>query len=346
MSLPCSPLETLLAVENEQFILRFFRYWDPRTIFQLGRLSYRLLNVVRFYQSMVWNVPTLLARWFPDPDAAIAFLRDGPAVFCGPAVMQFFDRKGSEAARLDMCVGYGGLVEAGRFLTAQGYVFRPDASSTIKDFDIVSLMEAACIPERRLKVEGDRSWTQQEHGSRAFKFAKFRRPRRRSPLQVVILHLVRCELHRFIFSGHSTSLMNFITSTHAISVFPCSTFVKRKSFITCQERSPLTDVTVYSDSRWVKFYQSDFGPFDVIGTTADIHSTVEIGRRQIGDPQCWSISLLPRVHPLSVLPSPLGPAFEVLDWKYGGNGTRKLSSDRRAFRVEYLDETSDGKVPV
>ncbi|KAJ7178787.1 hypothetical protein C8R43DRAFT_872306, partial [Mycena crocata] len=292
----------------------FFRYWEPSLIFLLGRLNYRLLNIVRFYQATVWNVPDFLRRWFTRPETVLRFLRDGPAVFCGPSVLQFFDRKGHDATRLDMCVGFEGFLEAGRFLAADGYIFRADASSTVRDFEVVCLMEAAYVPERRLRVDGDRSLTQQEHGSRSFRFVK---PGRRSPLHIVVLHLVRCEFHRFILSGHSTALMNFISSTHAFSIFPRSAFVKRKSFVACQERLSATDATVNFESRWLSTYESDFGIFDIVGATIDVDHSAETGRRYIGDSRCWTISCFSGESPLAILPASAGPAFDVLDWRFG-----------------------------
>ncbi|KAJ7157058.1 hypothetical protein C8R43DRAFT_949287 [Mycena crocata] len=281
MATTCSGLETLLAYGDTQFILRFFRYWEPSSIFILGRLSYRLLNVVRFYQSTVWDVSEFLTKWFAHPDSALSFLKMAPAVFCGPGVLQFFDRRGRDASRLDVCVGFEGFVDAGRFLTAEGYIFRADPASTTREFEMVALMEAAIVPERRLKVDGDRSLTQDEHGSRAFRFIKIGR---RSPLLIVVLHLV-------------------------------STFLRRKSFIACQERLPSIDPTIHSEGRWLRSYAADFGPFEVIGATVKVDVAVETGRRWIGDSRCWTIPCSSKGLALDPPPVVSGPAFDVLDWR-------------------------------
>ncbi|KAJ7018546.1 hypothetical protein C8F04DRAFT_1277595 [Mycena alexandri] len=200
-----SPLENMLAYGDERFVLAFFEYWDPPSIFLLGMLNFRLRNLVHHYRAAVWNVPKFLSGWFRDPEAALVLLAAGPGLFCGPGVLQFLDRSSTEAWRLDLCVGYSGLVAVGKFLGAEGYNFRP-GNLRIRDFDLVAIMEAAHFPDAYLKMDGDRSSTQDDHASRTFRFVKIHRG---PTLRVVVVHLLRCELHRFVFSMHSS---NYIAS--------------------------------------------------------------------------------------------------------------------------------------
>ncbi|KAJ7783127.1 hypothetical protein B0H16DRAFT_1877560 [Mycena metata] len=312
-----SLLETLLSYQDVSFMVAFFRCWDPATIFLLGRLNYRLLNIVRCYQATVWDIPTFLRGWFGRPLDALSMLDAASAIVCGPSVLQFFDRNVLDATRMDVCVGFGGLSEVGQFLVSEGYSFRPaPARQRIRDFDLVAMMEAARHSESELRVDGDKSATQEDHGSRAFRFLKFDR---RASLRVVIVHLVRCELHRFVLSMHSTSLANYISSTHAVSLFPRSTFLKRKSFIGCQERTPENDDSLMIEAKWLRTYEGDTGRIALVGSVTKVDADAEIGFRCIGDSRCWVLSTKTRecCLPLEKPDILRGPAFEVMDWASG-----------------------------
>ncbi|KAJ7436453.1 hypothetical protein B0H11DRAFT_1661203, partial [Mycena galericulata] len=296
------------------FIVEFFRFWDPAAIFLLSQLNFRLLGIVRYYESVVWNVPKFLSQWFHGQDASLKLLEDAPALLCGPAVLNFFDRNLSDAGRLDICVGYEGLSDVATFLAAEGYSYRPGPTPRIRDWDLVALVEAAHFPEERLKVYGERSVTQEEHGSRTFRFLRFDR---RSALRLIVVHLVRCELHRFVFSMHSTSLMGFISSTHAVSVFARSTFLKRKSFVACQERTPDVDESIRMEGVWLRTYSSPHGRLNVVGAVLGFDRDAEVGSRFIGDAQCWTIPCRFTGDFLRTGPVLSGSAFDVLDWRSG-----------------------------
>ncbi|KAJ7495922.1 hypothetical protein B0H11DRAFT_1910208 [Mycena galericulata] len=283
MSPLASILETTLAYGDIVFVVEFFRFWDPSTIFLLGQLSYRLLGVVRYYQAAVWGVPKFLSQWFRDPGVALNLLDSAPALFCGPGVMQFFDRNLFDAGRLDLCVGYEGLTKVADFLAAQGYIFRPGPVPRVRDFDLIALVEAAHFPEDQMKVYGERSVTQEEHGSRAFRFIRFDR---RSRMRMVVVHLVR-------------------------------TFMKRKSFIACQERAPDTDEVIKTEGAWLLGYTSLSGGIKVVGTASTVDQDAETGRRLIGDGRCWVVPCFSTSVLLEERVTVLGSAFDVIDWRSG-----------------------------
>lgn len=303
---PPSSLETFLGRNNISFLVAFFRCWDPSTIFLLGQLNYRLRCLVKLYEFNVWNVEFFLARWFLSPKRALQTIQLAPAIFCGSSVLSFFDRTPlgiQKNAKLDICVGFRGVTQIGKFLLSQGYNFRPGQALRITDFNLAVLAEAGRLSKND-RVDGDRSLTQEEHGSVRFKFQS---PRPTYNGAVIVVHLVRCELHRFVFSMHSSmlsrifgqtqlndrhsiaGLMNYITGTHAISTFPKSTFVKRKSFVACQERTGTTSTFIRHDERWLEKYTSTSGQLAVIGTHTKFDGDAEIGARRIGDERCWII---------------------------------------------------------
>ncbi|KAJ7730776.1 hypothetical protein B0H16DRAFT_1733628 [Mycena metata] len=285
-----SLLETVLAHGELPFLHLFFRCWRLPEIFLLGRLSFRLRCIVYYYCSKVWSVPHFLGRWFPSPDAALRLLGTAPAIVCGASVMQFFDRAYMEETRLDICVDFGGLLEVGQFLLSQGYQFKPGPSAPIKDFELAALVEVSHFSAQR-RMTADRSFSQQHHDSRILKFSRtlIFDDSGVSRTLIVLVHLVRCELHRFVFAMHSTALMNYIDGEHAVSVFARSAFVVRRSFIACQEAVPGSDAAMTEYSEWLSQYHDRYAPMEIIGTSAQVYPEAECGRRWIGDTRCWII---------------------------------------------------------
>lgn len=79
--------------------------------------------------------------------------------------------------------------------------------------------------------------------------------------------------------------MNMITATHAVSLFPRHTFVDRKAFVT-RQWNPITDNLTYN---WSRTHCRDFQR----QTEGDaIDDSLWIGRRRVGDQQCWTIRIL------------------------------------------------------
>ncbi|KAJ7750553.1 hypothetical protein B0H16DRAFT_1460658 [Mycena metata] len=296
-----SIIENVLSREDSEFLVLFFRCWDPATIFLLGRLNYRLRTA--------WSISGFLAPWTIPPTAMLEIMKSAPAIICGPSVMEFFDRS-PITGPLDVCVNFEGLLPVGQFFIRHGYAFRPNGSSNVKVFELV---EAACYPEGSHKMYGERSTTQEDHCSHDFNFVG-------EDLPCVVVHVVRCELHRYVFASHSTGLMNYISDSLAISVFPRSTFLKRKTFVSSQERLPGADDTVSTEMLRLKGYRSVHGMFRVIGAVDRVDSDAECGPRWIGDDQCWTIGttwMVSAADPLNLAARCEGPAFDAVDWQHG-----------------------------
>ncbi|KAJ7829049.1 hypothetical protein B0H13DRAFT_1916684 [Mycena leptocephala] len=303
-----SILETTLARGGFRFLELFFRTWDPPAIFILGRLNYRLRSIVHFYCITVWSVTRFFEHWFFSPASSLRILQSAPAIVCGAAVLQFFDRAPLADACLEICVDFEGFSAIGRYLMGQFYEFRPAGGRA--NFDLAVLFEAAHFPESSLKVTGERSTTQDQHRSRSFKFVKttYNSGRGVAPHpRVVIVHLVRS----------LAAFMNFISGTHAVSTFPYSTFLRRLSFVSCQEMVPGLDVPMTELETWLQKYGRTHQPIKLIGLSDTFFSARELGRRTIGDERCWTIPCTGSADPLELRESLSGPAFDVLSWKLG-----------------------------
>ncbi|KAJ7629949.1 hypothetical protein DFH06DRAFT_1140707 [Mycena polygramma] len=322
MSHPISLLETTLLRSSRKFILRFFDCWDPSTIFLLSHMNHRLRTIVKFYASIIWDVHSFLRLWFPQPTTVLAFLKSAPAIVCGPTVLQFLDRDYPTFPHLDICLDFGGLVEVGKFLAAQGYEYLPSKLNDTRDFNAAILLEAIRFPEHALNLRGERSITQENHGSRSFRFVR----RRTSQMNTIMIHVVRCELHRFVFAMHS------------ISVFPRTVFSNRQSFVASQESA--NEVHVTETGKWLKKHSGRRGQFKIIGLTIDHHQDLETGRRWIGDRHCWIIPCTIKTNDIDILNSQptttvIGPSFDVLNWRHGNTriGTYVRVTEPYLFRA-------------
>lgn len=209
MHQPPSLLENLLGRSSISLLCHFFHYWDAPTIFLLGQLNYRLRCIVKLYEFNTWNVDLFLMGWFHSSERAINKIKTAPAIFCGRAVMTFFDREHAircgKQTRLDICVGFEGIEEIVSWLIDCGYNFQSSLSNSstkerMHNFRLALMAEVTQICKDRRRIQGDKSVTQNEHYSTRYKFLG-------SGLfvnSVIVVHLVRCELHRFIFAMHSS----------------------------------------------------------------------------------------------------------------------------------------------
>lgn len=86
----------------------------------------------------------------------------------------------------------------------------------------------------------------------------------------------------------TAGLMNFISCSHAVSLFPRSTYLYRRTFVARQE-----DVSSDLDPEGMKArlarYSENHG-LKTIGLSHNRISDVEVGQRYVGDSMCWTIS--------------------------------------------------------
>lgn len=127
---------------------------------------------------------------------------------------------------------------------------------------------------------------------------------------------------------HKAAVINMITATHAVSVFPHHTFVQRLAIISSQG-------ILFTDKisrKWLTEYPRN--SFRVVYGNREVISSMRTGRRQVGDSSCWVIAfdnldkgtsiiasylrrtILTHTRAIGVAARPVsGPTFEVLDWR-------------------------------
>lgn len=118
-----SPLECFLIRLEEPFLIVFFSYWTPDTIFQLKCLNYRLEHVVLYYTRLVWDIDTFFEQWFPFGPDFRQRLAISDAVVSGSQVLQFFDRSSYPETALDIFTRIHGAIAMGQWLLTIGYEY-------------------------------------------------------------------------------------------------------------------------------------------------------------------------------------------------------------------------------
>lgn len=289
ISNPPSLVEQCLIRGGEDLIKQFFFCWEPQLIMRFGVINIQLRCIAKLYISRIWNVRSFLVRWFDDPDAATRALTYTKSLAFGPTIVRFFDRNTRRPEPLDLCVGYNGLWALGLFLMSAGYRFSPEEHDP-NTFELAAL-EA---PSSRQKIHLN------PH-VRAFRFI---RPGISDDKRDVTIHLVRCEPYQYILTMHSSELtipigehsliffsdskaglMNYISGTHAVSLFARSTFIHRRSLITNQHTQP----DGRNQAVWINSYGGGHRKLALIGDTRFPLPDIELGNRFAGDALCWTI---------------------------------------------------------
>lgn len=272
MSTP-SRLELTLIYGGYALVKRFFARWPLDCIFCLTRVNFRTHSLIRGYVALRWDHQSLLSRWVANVDRLLETLGTSGSFICGPTVADFFVRGTSSSTTLDICVATSGFAALTEVINMENYRLGSQPM-------FVSSFRPA-ITEKMFSFVFSRGDTE----------------------ATVVVHLVRGDpLDLIIHCATSTGTlyvsyrtltlslcdpansMNFITSKHAISVFPRSSFVDR-TFLASSQRTFSTTSVEY------------IAPL-VRNTTglAIMSASPKRGRevrerRRVGDTLCWVLPL-------------------------------------------------------
>ncbi|PPR00577.1 hypothetical protein CVT26_009852 [Gymnopilus dilepis] len=316
---PVSPFEDFLVRMPLRLLMHLFDTWEPMQIIRLGKASKQLRRITRFYMSMRWSVDKFTHRYLTKSEEALDLLeREGGLLF-GPAVCGFFYRSVDVSCALDVCIHVRSTQSFAKMMNSEEYRFTR-MSGGRETFEETVMQRLHDTQEVKLKSSGERN--SREADRRAWGPFEFVRGRYQS-FRRIRVHVVRCEPYRHILTLHSTGLMNIIGWNSAISLFPRSTFVYRRSFISRQE-CVFSDKFERSIKKWYDGYAAKKS-VNIIGMSRRRYRTAETGPRFVGDSLCWMIPArwviesegMCVTDPDSVPIFSGGPRFEVLDWTSG-----------------------------
>ncbi|PPQ74769.1 hypothetical protein CVT26_005014 [Gymnopilus dilepis] len=314
MQPPYSKIETVLLKGDVPLIIFLFDKWEPREIYSLGKANKCLYSIVRYYTLERWNVEAFIGRFTQRPFAMLDLLAEGDGIIFGPAVTKFFDRSLRRPSTIDICI-HGKLLEKIlSLLEREGYTYGGWNKKTI-NLEHYLWSKYAQTPTYDLRSSGERNHSESHRSAWGpYEFTRSTKDESRR----INLHVVRCDPYRHILSMHSTGLMNIIGWNRAISLFPSSTFIYRRSFISAQDAIPAKQH--HSDYKlWFDNYAASSG-ISIVGLTHKLFDHAETGQRFIGDQYCWIIPCTSEKECQAVqrkLNNLGGLSFEVLDWRSG-----------------------------
>ncbi|KAJ3535570.1 hypothetical protein NMY22_g6423 [Coprinellus aureogranulatus] len=251
----------------------------PNEIQRLARCSSILFHIVAFYTDSAWNLPQFLKTWVENPIKFLAVLESCNAVISGSQALRFMDRLPPVLHNdLDIYTRIGGLPTIHRSLTRDGYVAYTRGGNQISSIAqhlsyLVSskrFRRSLCYPGilgvyDYFKILPDNTHTGPDPALK---------------VQIIVVNItpMRFIVQRF----HSTAVMNLITSRQAISLFPKSTFLSRRSYATQALDNPKA-------CDWAQKYRER--GFDVVSSLKQpFPSDAVEGARYVGDQHSWVIT--------------------------------------------------------
>ncbi|KAI1789224.1 hypothetical protein LXA43DRAFT_893230 [Ganoderma leucocontextum] len=321
-----SPFEQLLLGEHPRTVDNICFCWTPDVLMKIRRLSTSTFYAVEAYFCRQWNVNIHLRRWFGDVPHFLRQLGDCDGLVAGSEALTFFDRRRFLGNDLDVYLPPHGVLPMGRYLKTYGYVFQPSSGEHLW-FDAAAMLfltsqHGIRVPQytgTNAKSASNKQHTPKHNPGYGFSTFDFIRPSRADLPATYGTHVqligVNCDPMEFIINNfHSTGVMNMLTPTHAISLFPHTTFIKEETF-NCRD---LSDYPGWN-APWVnKYRKRGFNVF-VASDRLPRRRELVTWKRKVGDTMTW---ILPYTRTgLNAKAPTLAPysryTFEVLDVSFG-----------------------------
>ncbi|KAI9069262.1 hypothetical protein FKP32DRAFT_1543823, partial [Trametes sanguinea] len=275
-------IEMFLLGSEASVIEAFFAGWTPDLILRLRPLSSSMRLAIEAYCARQWDIDMFLARWFEFVPGFLKVLDQCDGVVSGSEAQQFFGRQAFRGRDLDIYVPLHGLMQMGRWLKEQGFVYHATADKHPL-FDVAAVMFTSHVGIGAASISSGALMKLPPFAP--FNFARAHHST--LPAWLTGMHVqliaVPCNPVEFIVNHfHSTGVMNYMTGKYAVSLFPRTTFVERTSLI-CQ------DITRNAKTHrsWIKKYRNR--GFKVIGAGETIPYTFEVRywQRRVGDFLTW-----------------------------------------------------------
>ncbi|KAI9061810.1 hypothetical protein FKP32DRAFT_1575251 [Trametes sanguinea] len=313
-----SPFERFLSGAPEKMVDTFFAQWSPDLIFSLRSLNSSTLFAVEAYIGRKWNIHRFIDRWFAYIPCFLSVLEECEGFISGAEAHNFFARESTMAPTLDVYVPFHGALRLGRWLQGCGFVYQP-ASHQHPFYDAAVMMYSSFIGSASVGIQPSSAGLVSKQPP-VFTPFNFIRPAVQNlstttPSAHVVVMIVRGDpLIAMVNHFHATGIMNYITSSYAVSLFPRATFVDRTTLV-CQD---------IMRNRWMHRAwaqkQRNMG-YTVLTAHHTIPTTLEMRTwaRKVGDTVSWVLPFQRTLTSMSrkdqgiTLPN---VSFEVLPMRY------------------------------
>ncbi|KAJ7178785.1 hypothetical protein C8R43DRAFT_942385 [Mycena crocata] len=318
-----STFEATLLSAPEPLLLRILSFWTVQDIIASDTLSSIFHDIVRYYRTRTWNPDVFFRYWFIDhPSSFRNMLKHCGAIVSGSQMIQFFDRVTYFDSDMDIFLRLGGIHPMTRWLETQGYTF--DAI-TPKYTSVSQSVQQALKKKMTLKPT-----LREDPINTVYNYKRFIASTTIIYAQKIQLITVDLNpIRHILFDFHSTAVMNYMTSDTAVSVFPTSTFIHRKSYM-ARSRSETENRTIHWQDKYKK------REFRLIQKRSrGDHRDLILGKRSSADRYAWIVEMELQ-NPSAPLPKTpetnsiyggfeTNIRFEVLNWRTGATHTNSFA---------------------
>ncbi|KDR81282.1 hypothetical protein GALMADRAFT_208065 [Galerina marginata CBS 339.88] len=276
---------TAIACLPQRLIIRIFSFLTIQQLLFLSEVSWETRALVHIYVARAWSFQLNFRPWFRNTSAFQELLNRCEALVSGSHALQFFDRSYYPGSDMDIYVLHAQVKSVASWVYRQGYRVIPNAQVRLADPNKFAYPVTTISPKSR-------------KGSSITTVVNFIRREiywdgavNEKHVQVIGLR-VDPILH-ILYEFHSTAVMNFISSTVAVSLFPKSTLIDRKTYVVRDD---------YEKSKknvlWRRKY-CDRG-FKIIGDNLGVRNNKEVerlcGHRFVTDRRSLVIPLTTLLH--------------------------------------------------
>ncbi|KAJ7490408.1 hypothetical protein B0H11DRAFT_1912374 [Mycena galericulata] len=302
---PLSPLENLLLTSPDSLLVHALGFWDAPDVLKSAVLSSVMHGVVQHYKCLVWDIDKHFDSWFRQPKKFRPMLQVCGAVVSGSQILQFLDRTSYPDSDLDIFLRIGGVKKMGNWLTAQGYRLASNTANytTLGRQILRSSYQLMTLPTNsppKTPIRG------------VYNYRRFIGSWNDLRIQKIQLVCVDMDpIHHILFDFHSTAVMNYLTADKVVSLFPISTFVLRKSYV-----SKIAPETATPPGWKTKYHARGFRIIQKRSRGG--HGDLILGKRHSADGLCWIMKLEAPPKHKTIYGSTAEPVrFDVMHWRSG-----------------------------
>ncbi|KAJ7739542.1 hypothetical protein B0H16DRAFT_1465197 [Mycena metata] len=283
---------TLLRMPDEQ-IIRIISFWGLADIVACDSAS------------VVWNADRFFAGWFKDhPISFRRVLGECGGIVSGSQVTQFFDRSRYHDSDMDIFMHIGGITHMGDWLQTQGYSY----SSMATEYDALKpdVLRLSC----RMLIERNST---DETIKGVFNYIRYIPSTTTAFIQKIQLIVVDISpIDHIIFDFHSSAMINYMTESEIVCVFPIPTLILHKSYVVRSRTESLSRTVTWK----TKYHERGFQI--IRKRTKGVHSDLVLGKRSSSDGRAWCMKLQePEIKNTVYERKPGNVKFEILSWRSG-----------------------------
>jgi len=286
-----SQFEVMLIRLKHTGIFHLFSFFDALAITRLHKVNQLFRAVSQTYSAAAWDFEKFSNEWFDDGENFRNILHCSSALLSGSAALQFFARERYPSSDMDLYVRRAGSEMLARWVVREGYYptnggrsrysyttpsIVPQTRPSSNTMNPGGLIEVHNFVKN--SIEANSSLTQR-------------------CIQIIIVdiepldhilfnfHSSKCPMIQVTYdiNFHLAAVMNVITSSEAICLFPRWTLMERVSYVARKGFIRSRDMSVF-----VEKYEAR--GFRVLGHESIGHDPGPgYGRRCVKDAYCWTI---------------------------------------------------------